>query len=319
MRKHEAFRIAQLRICILITVLLLLYYGLPIDPNDGGILVDGTFQMGLYARGRPPAGYYVSAYPYANMTSDPTGLGKTKGSALQMVDESLEFRLLLTDRWHDPYGWRYFPQGRYIIYTLGALHVLLSVLRLVAYLVLEFPLMYLADDEDDDNADVNVGTAKVDKKNARHRTTSVLKKGGKAVRNWILHTLCCVDADEDQHDVEDQDKMSRRKKQQHLSHHIQSFHTPVRAAKQAVAKDPQDVNKDRLAELEAPPDKAMCLQIFGEMLGLSSWKALKRQWPAFYLMGLLSISLLGILSSPFYFVVSTGPLPFEWSIRRRRL
>jgi len=81
-----------------------------------------------------------------------------------------------------------------------------------------------------------------------------------------------VDADEDQHDVEDQDKMSRRKKQQHLSHHIQSFHTPVRAAKQAVAKDPQDVNKDRLAELEAPPDKAMCLQIFGEMLGLSSWK-----------------------------------------------
>ena len=93
-----------------------------------------------------------------------------------MVDESLEFRLLLTDRWHDPYGWRYFPQGRYIIYTLGALHVLLSVLRLVAYLVLEFPLMYLADDEDDDDADVNVGTAKVDKKNARHRTTSVLKK-----------------------------------------------------------------------------------------------------------------------------------------------
>jgi len=56
MRKHEAFRIAQLRICILITVLLLLYYGLPIDPNDGGILVDGTFQMGLYARSRPPAG-----------------------------------------------------------------------------------------------------------------------------------------------------------------------------------------------------------------------------------------------------------------------
>jgi len=83
-----------------------------------------------------------------------------------------------------------------------------------------------------------------------------------------------VDADEDQHDVEDQDKSSRRKKQQHLSHHIQSFHTPVRATKQhtAVAKDALDANKDRLAELEAPPDKAICLQIFGEMLGLSSWK-----------------------------------------------
>ena len=82
-------------------------------------------------------------------------------------------------------------------------------------------------------------------------------------------------------------------------------------------KDAQDVsksNKQWLQKLEPPPKKDSCLKIFGRMIGFFEIEndeqmkeyyktVVPRQWPLLYLMLLLSTSLLGIWSSPFYFVV----------------
>ena len=68
-RKQELLRIVQLRVSIVITLLLILAYGLPVDPNDGKLVANGTWHPGPY-RSRPPAGYSItSPYPYVNFTS----------------------------------------------------------------------------------------------------------------------------------------------------------------------------------------------------------------------------------------------------------
>ena len=54
-----------------ITILLLFFYGIPVDPNTGRPLGEGRF----FTRGSPPPGYIAEDYPYAAMTSDPDGLG----------------------------------------------------------------------------------------------------------------------------------------------------------------------------------------------------------------------------------------------------
>ena len=325
MRKREHLRSTQLRVAWLITVLILTFYGLPIDPNDGKILVDGRYQIGMQ-RTLPPAGYHTEIYPYINMTSDPLDTGKTKGSILHSVDESLEFRLRLTNRWSDPAGWRHFPEARYVVYIFGLLHMLLSVLRLVAYLVIEFPLTCFA--EDSDKKEEERGGGKVIDKHAgsvRSLLFSMLKVGLLAAKDRMLKTLCIVDADHHAFDFDDHDS---RKKHMRQRHGVVAM--PKAEKKQLTLqgmrnqslielfkKDAQDVsksNKQWLQKLEPPPKKDSCLKIFGRMIGFFEIEndeqmkeyyktVVPRQWPLLYLMLLLSTSLLGIWSSPFYFVV----------------
>jgi hypothetical protein len=58
---------------ILITLCLVVFYGLPVDPNSGELLADGNYHPGPFhygGRSRPPAGYKMDIpYPYANQTS----------------------------------------------------------------------------------------------------------------------------------------------------------------------------------------------------------------------------------------------------------
>ena len=302
-RKREVLRGVQLRLSILITALILIFYGIPIDPNDGEILVGGDFHMGLLARARSPAGYTVSDYPYSNRTSGPLDKGKTKGSVLHYVDESLEFRMHLTSRWSDPAGWRYFPEARYLVYILGLLHMLLSLLRLVAYVVLEFPLTFFAEDSDTEAEQEEVGDeeeADASSRSLRKRLYSTLKAGASAA-----YTLLLEDEGADAFDVDDNDSRRVQQRQRHGVVAQTQAKKPQNAAKQSEEKDAQDSSQQRVSDIEPapPPEKGACLQIFGRMLRLLDVKVIKRQWELLYLMSLLSTSLLGIWSSPFYFVV----------------
>jgi hypothetical protein len=72
-RHQETLRIVQFRLSILITLCLVVFYGLPVDPNSGELLADGKYHPGPIhygGRSRPPAGYTMNIpYPYANQTS----------------------------------------------------------------------------------------------------------------------------------------------------------------------------------------------------------------------------------------------------------
>ena len=306
-RKREVLRGVQLRLSILITTLILIFYGIPTDPNDGEILVGGNFHMGLIVRARPPAGYTVSDYPYSNRTSDPLYKGKTKGSVLHYVDEALEFRMHLTSRWSDPAGWSYFPEARYLVYMLGLLHMLLSLLRLVAYVVLEFPLTFFAEDsdtEEDQGEEGDEEEADASSRSLRKRLFSTLKAGASAA-----YTLLLEDEDGDAFDVDDKDARRVQQRQRHgvvaQTQAKKQMNAASFSLKQSEEKDAQESSQQRVTDIESapPPEKGACLQIFGRMLRLLDVKVIKRQWQLLYLMSLLSTSLLGIWSSPFYFVV----------------
>eukprot|EP00961_Rhodomonas_salina_P202954 2738236-Rhodomonas_salina.1 len=68
---RDVFDKTPILISVIITILLLFTYGIPMDPNTGRPLAEGKF----YTRGPPPAGYEARDYPFASMTSDPTGIG----------------------------------------------------------------------------------------------------------------------------------------------------------------------------------------------------------------------------------------------------
>jgi hypothetical protein len=305
----------QLRLSILITTLILIFYGIPTDPNDGEILVGGNFHMGLIVRARPPAGYTVSDYPYSNRTSDPLYKGKTKGSVLHYVDEALEFRMHLTSRWSDPAGWSYFPEARYLVYMLGLLHMLLSLLRLVAYVVLDFPLTFFAEDRDTKEEQGKGGDEEeadaASSRSLRKRLHSTLKAGASAA-----YSLLSQDDHSHAFDVDDNDSrrvqqrqrhgvvaQTQAKKQMNAASFSLSLSSLSFSLKQSEEKDAQDSSQQRVSDIKPPPEKGACLQIFGRMLRLLDVKVMKRQWQLLYLMSLLSTSLLGIWSSPFYFVV----------------
>ena len=104
---------------------------------------------------------------------------------------------------------------------------------------------------------------------------------------------------------EQADIHSHRKKHRHHFH----THAQLLSSKQtskSESKDVQGVSKQHVAKLPPAPldSKGACLQIFGNRLSLTDWKVIQRQWPAMYLMLFLSFSLLGMLSSPFFFVIS---------------
>jgi hypothetical protein len=96
-RHQETLRIVQFRLSILITLCLVIFYGLPVDPNSGELLADGNYHPGPFhygGRSRPPAGYEMNIpYPYANQTS-----GTASGSMYQIFSSFyIRHRLTL---WH---------------------------------------------------------------------------------------------------------------------------------------------------------------------------------------------------------------------------
>ena len=304
-RKQEMLRIIQLRISILITVMILIFYGLPVDPNSGDLVANGTWQMGELARSRPPAGYKVHPYPYSNLTTDPEGRGRTAGTVLHNIDNSLKFRMLLIDRWEDPDGWSFFKDDKRIIYALGAVHVLLSLLRLIAYLVLEFPLTYLADDYQEDEAPapkVLNPTTNL-KRGLRHKMWSVSSRCARAMEKFVLRTICCVDVDEEAEDNDENEQRQPSGPKHRHSLRSKAHLGQTHKMNSDPGKDAQEMSRRRLQELAPPPDQATCLPLFGNMLNNTDWRVMKRQWPGVYLMFFLTLSLLGIWTSPFYFVV----------------
>mmetsp|Transcript_33620 Transcript_33620/g.79353 ORF Transcript_33620/g.79353 Transcript_33620/m.79353 type:complete len:948 (-) Transcript_33620:361-3204(-) len=131
---------APLYLTVIITLLLLLFYGLPMDPNTGNILADGRFFVPNERV--PPAGYEPEAYPFANKTSDPEGLGATYGDVMMMADLSLKFRLRLESRWDSAAEWGFLPWMRAVILFLGILHAALTAFGGLTLLVLDFPLAW---------------------------------------------------------------------------------------------------------------------------------------------------------------------------------
>mmetsp|Transcript_17701 Transcript_17701/g.40030 ORF Transcript_17701/g.40030 Transcript_17701/m.40030 type:complete len:1724 (-) Transcript_17701:23-5194(-) len=138
-RRRKWVKKSTLSLSILITALLLIFYGIPMDPNTGGVFAQGRF----FSKGTPPAGYQNLPYPYANDTSDPKGLGSTYGLAMSTIDYSLKYRLRLESRWASEKEWLFWPEGKSLVYFLTVVHLLLTVLYSLSYFILDFPLDWL--------------------------------------------------------------------------------------------------------------------------------------------------------------------------------
>jgi len=246
--------------------------------------------------------------------ADPLGIGRTKGSVLHNVDESLEYRLLLVSRWYEPQGWSFFPQGRYILYTMGCVHVMLAVLRLVAYLVLEFPLncLELGSKEGDNSKSAppilqESILQESDKLTLEDLFVSRLGK--------VIDVVCCLGGQDANVDMEEQAVEHAQTHSDRTQHRVHFRSDADLLSSQSTSKgerkDWRLANKRRVAELPPPPQdsEGACLPIFGKNLPTayqfaSDWKLIWRQLPGMYLMLFLNFSLLGIFSSPFFFVLS---------------
>uniref|UniRef100_A0A7S0VZZ2 RyR/IP3R Homology associated domain-containing protein n=1 Tax=Hemiselmis tepida TaxID=464990 RepID=A0A7S0VZZ2_9CRYP len=127
---------ASFLLAILITLLLIFFYGIPMDPNTGYIFHDGKFAPQVK---RP--GYDNNIpYPFAMNTSDPAGKGKTYSSVLLTQDDSVEYRLSLLTRWDHAAEWAFLPAIKEFILFLGGVHFVCSLGKSVSFLVLDFPL-----------------------------------------------------------------------------------------------------------------------------------------------------------------------------------
>mmetsp|Transcript_36720 Transcript_36720/g.57378 ORF Transcript_36720/g.57378 Transcript_36720/m.57378 type:complete len:838 (-) Transcript_36720:1502-4015(-) len=125
-------------LAMLITLLLLLTYGIPVDPNTGKVLGQGRF---FSYEEEPPSGYNDEPYEFANLTSDPSGSGASYSTIMQHTDLSLKHRLLLKNRWQSEAEWEMFPAARWILAFLGFVHVVLVLINSAFYLVQDFPLV----------------------------------------------------------------------------------------------------------------------------------------------------------------------------------
>jgi hypothetical protein len=127
----------RLVVAILITFLLIFFYGIPMDPNTHEPLADGSY-YGIVKR----PGYQDRPYPFANLTSDPHGIGRMYSTVMRASDLSIMFRMSLHNRWQDDPQWAYAPTVRKLVFLLGAIHVMLSLCKCLAFLVLDFPLIW---------------------------------------------------------------------------------------------------------------------------------------------------------------------------------
>mmetsp|Transcript_46370 Transcript_46370/g.108883 ORF Transcript_46370/g.108883 Transcript_46370/m.108883 type:complete len:1255 (-) Transcript_46370:266-4030(-) len=135
---RRSLQTLSLLLSLAITLLLLLFYGIPMDPNTGGVLGDGGFWP--VERARAPAGYGFKPYEFANLTSDPTGLGSTMGKVQSASDLSLKYRVLLENRWTSHAEWQFLPVVKWVMLGLACLHVVVTFASSTAYLILDLPL-----------------------------------------------------------------------------------------------------------------------------------------------------------------------------------
>eukprot|EP00960_Hanusia_phi_P076575 768580-Hanusia_phi.AAC.9 len=129
---------STLALSVLISCLLLIIYGIPIDPNTHAVLAGGSF----YSK-NPPAGYSDAPYPFAQQTSNPQ-LAANMSYVIAQSDLSLKYRLLLISRWSSSAEWQLWPEGRHVTLMLCCLHLALTLVQALSYLVLEFPVEWMA-------------------------------------------------------------------------------------------------------------------------------------------------------------------------------
>lgn len=126
------------RLAGVITCLLLLFYGIPVDPNTGSILGGGKF----YTVGHNEPWYKDECYAHADLTSHPDTIGASIASMMDYSDLSLQFRLKLQSRWESSAEWEVFPPGRALLVLLAFLHVCVTIINSIIQLTLDFPLLY---------------------------------------------------------------------------------------------------------------------------------------------------------------------------------
>lgn len=107
------------------------YFSLPKQVFGGGTFFPYRSQA---------AGYSDEPYPFAAQTSDPSGMGATYGSNLHMIDLSLRYRISLKTRWESPYEWMFWPNGRYVVSALAALHTFFVCISSAIFLWQDLPL-----------------------------------------------------------------------------------------------------------------------------------------------------------------------------------
>jgi hypothetical protein len=129
--------IMRLIVAICITFLLIFFYGIPMDPNTDEPLAEGSY-YGIIKR----PGYKDRPYPFANETSDPEGIGKMYSTVMRADDLSIMFRISLHNRWEDDAQWAFAPSVRNLVFFLGAMHVILCMLKCLSFLILDFPLVW---------------------------------------------------------------------------------------------------------------------------------------------------------------------------------
>lgn len=70
--------------------------------------------------------YGFKPYEFANLTSDPTGLGSTMGKVQSASDLSLKYRVLLENRWTSHAEWQFLPVVKWVMLGLACLHVVVT-------------------------------------------------------------------------------------------------------------------------------------------------------------------------------------------------
>jgi hypothetical protein len=63
-------------------------------------------------------------------------------TVMRFSDLSIMFRISLHNRWEDDAQWAFAPSVRKVVFLLGAIHVTLSLLKCLSFLILDFPLVW---------------------------------------------------------------------------------------------------------------------------------------------------------------------------------
>lgn len=135
-RRRDVMDVIPLALAIIITLCLLLFYGIPVDPNTRTVLAGGKFYSV-----DSPAGYSDTPYAFSDLTSDPQGAGASLGTLSAASDMSLTFRVRLMTRWESSAEWEMWPEGRTLLIVLASLHALMTLVNATVYLTQDLPLV----------------------------------------------------------------------------------------------------------------------------------------------------------------------------------
>jgi hypothetical protein len=137
-RYREYIEATPFFLSCLISILLLITYGIPIDPHTGGPLGGGHYSTFVH---EDETGVRED-YPWAKDTSDPDGIGRAYISVLRASDLSDKFRLRLTTRWESQAEWEYWPAAKQLIWAVGLLHMWVTMVNSFSYIVQDYPVIF---------------------------------------------------------------------------------------------------------------------------------------------------------------------------------